>query len=136
VVWVSSIPWTGPSEPGADGWAGYPDERETIAAWIASHEIDNLVMLAGDAHMVAIDDGSNNHFGSFPVMQAGALDRPGSEKGGPYSEGAYPGSGQFGLLTVEDMGASGVNLDLSGRTWEGVELTSLELTFPGPVGVP
>ena len=47
---------------------------------------------AGKALAAGIDDGSNNTFGtaggpSFPVFHAAPLDRHGSEKGGPYSEG-------------------------------------------------
>jgi hypothetical protein len=92
-------------------------------------------MLSGDAHMLAADDGSNNVFASdgagpaFPVFHAAALDRPGAVKGGPYSEGAYPGGGQFGLLTVTDAGGS-VTVRFSGRTWEDEELVSHEFTVP------
>jgi phosphodiesterase/alkaline phosphatase D-like protein len=135
VVWVSSVPWISERAPGADDWAGYPEERATIAEFVASHGIDNLLMLAGDAHMVAIDDGSNNRYSasgdpSFPVMHAAALDRPGSLKGGPYSEGAYPGPGQFGLLTVHDEGGAQVTVDLVGMDWNGNEIVSLRLTYP------
>jgi hypothetical protein len=92
-------------------------------------------MVAGDAHMVAIDDGSHSGYaagggGGFPVVHAAALDRPGSLKGGPYSEGAFPGGGQFGLLTVHDDGGDEVAVTLRGLTWEGVELASLTLTYP------
>jgi hypothetical protein len=130
VVWVSSIPWIGDPDPGADDWTGFSEERERIADFIQEHAIDNLVMFAGDAHMVAIDDGSNNGYGSFPVIHAGALDRPGSLKGGPYSEGAFPGGGQFGVMTVDDRGGAAVGVTLAGYDWEGTELTSLDLSFP------
>jgi hypothetical protein len=85
--------------------------------------------------MVAIDDGTNSDFSSeggagFPVLQAAALDRPGTEKGGPYSHGAHPGGGQFGLIDVVDDGRS-IEVTLSGRTWEGEELASLRFTVDG-----
>jgi hypothetical protein len=124
VVWVSSVPWIG---SGSDGWGGYQDERREIAEFITANKIDNLLMLGGDAHMLAIDDGSNAE-GGFPVMHAGALDRPGSEKGGPYSEGAEPGSGQFGLVTVVDDGGPTVRVQLSGRNYEGEEIISYVFT--------
>jgi hypothetical protein len=135
VVWINSVPWITDSEAGADHWGGYTNERDTVAAAIAAAGSEGLVMLAGDAHMVAIDDGSNNRFapgGSFPVIQAAALDRQGSTKGGPYSEGVFPGGGQFGLMTIEDLGSE-VHVRLEGLTWEGRLLTSLELSFPGDV---
>ena len=135
VVWVSSVPWIDPVRAGADDWAGYAWEREQIATFIADHGIDNLIMIAGDAHMVAIDDGTNSGYasgggGGFPLMHASALDRPGTLKGGPYSEGAFPGGGQFGIVDVTDDGGAEVVVTLRGLTWEGVELASLTLTFP------
>jgi hypothetical protein len=48
-------------------------------------------------------------------MHAAALDRSGSVKGGPYSEGAFPGDGQFGLMTIQDDGVSPVCMAWSGR---------------------
>src|SRR5690606_28981332 len=59
VVWVNSIPWIAPEDSGRDDWGGYASERREIADFIAEQGITNLLMLAGDAHMLAIDDGSN-----------------------------------------------------------------------------
>jgi phosphodiesterase/alkaline phosphatase D-like protein len=127
VVLVSAVPWVG-DRP--DSWGDFASERREIANFIADHDIDNLLMVAGDAHMVAIDDGTNTDYsddrsGGFPLLHAGALDRPGSVKGGPYSEGAYPGAGQFGLLEVQDDGES-LNVRISGHVWDGTELVSLD----------
>ena len=66
-------------------------------------------MVSGDAHMIAIDDGTNTNYSDtpgpgFPLFNAAALDRPGSIKGGPYSEGTVAGGGQFGTLEIEDTG--------------------------------
>ncbi len=133
VVWVSSVPWIAAPEPGADHWGGYTFERDRIADAIADAGSEGLIMLAGDAHMLAIDDGSNNTYapgGAFPVMQAAALDRNGSMKGGPYSEGAFPGGGQFGLMTISDRGHE-VLVELKGLDWEGNEIVGLSLTFDG-----
>lgn len=128
IIWVSSVPWITAPDAGADHWGGYDHERRIIADFIADEGIDGLVMLAGDAHMVALDDGSHSDFSEaggagFPVLQAAALDRPGSEKGGPYSHGTFPGGGRFGLIEVDDDGST-LEVTLSGRTWDGVELTS------------
>jgi hypothetical protein len=95
---------------------------------------DRLLMIAGDAHMVAIDDGTNTDFstdrsGGFPLMHAAALDRPGSFKAGPYSEGAHPGAGQFGLVRVDDAGAD-LTVTLSGRDHTGAELVGYRFTVP------
>jgi PhoD-like phosphatase len=135
VVWVSSVPWIDPARAGADSWAGYATERKRIADFVAAHRIEGLVMLAGDAHMLAIDDGTHSDYSAsgrdgFPVMHAAALDRPGGVKGGPYSEGALPGAGQFGTLTVTDRGGATLGLALAGWNWRGEKLTELRRTMP------
>lgn len=128
VVWVNPDPWIAPDEPGRDDWGGYATDRRRIATTIDEAGVDNLVMLAGDAHMAALDDGTNTGYGpskrGFPLLHAGALDRPGSIKGGPYSDGAFPGAGQFGLLRVEDTGGDTIAVQLSGHTWDGEVLVS------------
>jgi membrane-associated phospholipid phosphatase len=133
VVWVSPTPWIGPDAPGSDAWAGFPVERRRLADLIDRSGIDNLIMIAGDAHMVAIDDGTNSGYATsgapgFPVAHGAALDRPGSVKGGPYSEGAFPGAGQFGVIEIYDDGHH-VRVELSGHTWEGTELVRHSVTF-------
>lgn len=141
IVWVNSVPWIAQPAVGADHWGNYATERRELSDFLVANGISNLVMLSGDAHMLAADDGTNNNFASdgagpaFPVFHAAALDRIGAVKGGPYSEGAFPGGGQFGLLAVTDPGSGPVTVRFSGRTWEDEELVSLEVTFPpGPAG--
>ncbi|MBJ8341261.1 alkaline phosphatase D family protein [Antrihabitans sp. YC3-6] len=134
VVWANPDPWIGESSPGADGWAGHPDERRRIADAIAAAGVHNLISVGGDAHMVAIDDGTNSDYSTtggagFPILQAAALDRPGSVKGGPYSEGTYPGGGQYGVLDIHDDG-SRVTVSMSGKRWDGTVLTRYEFDVP------
>ncbi len=136
VIWVNSVPWIAAAAPGGDGWDGYSTERAEIADFLVDQEIDRLVMVSGDAHMVAIDDGTNSDFstsggGGFPVLHAAALDRPGHTKGGPYSEGAFPGGGQFGLVDVTDDGGDRITVTLSGRDWEANEIVVLDVVIDG-----
>jgi hypothetical protein len=138
VVWVNSVPWIGPVTPGSDNWTGQPAERTEIADVIAVEGIHNLVMLSGDAHMLAVDDGTNSDYSTlggagFPVLHTAALDRPGSVKGGPYSEGAFPGFGQFGVLEFVDDGGATVTLRFSGRNWHDETIVAYEQTFVVPV---
>ncbi len=131
VVWANAVPWIGAAEPGSDGWAGAADERAVIADAIARADIDNLVMVSGDAHMVAIDDGTNSDYssaggGGFPILHAAALDRPGNVKGGPYSGGAYPGAGQYGVIDIEDDGGDRLTVTLTGRTWDGETIVTYD----------
>ncbi len=64
------------------------------------------------------------------MFHAAALDRRGSAKGGPYSEGAYPGGGQFGVVRVSDRGGPSITLELAGYDWTGSELVSYRFTVP------
>lgn len=127
IVWVNSLPWIGAT--GDDGWHLYTNERREIADFIKDNGIKGLCMVSGDAHMLAIDDGTHSDYATgggapFPVMHAAALDRGGSVKGGPYSEGAYPGGGQFGLMTVTDTGGPYIGIAWSGRNYLNAEVVS------------
>lgn len=134
-VWANSVPWIAAETAGADHWGGYPEERAEIAEFIAVNGLaPHLVMLAGDAHMLAIDNGTNSDYSAsgtagFPIFHAAALDRPGSVKGGPYSEGSFPGAGQFGLMSVDDDGSDSITVSWQGYNWELNEIVSLELNF-------
>jgi len=134
IVWANPTPWIGEPTNGGDTWASYSDERRTVANALAKAQVENLVMVSGDAHMVAIDNGENSDYAvdggaGFPVLHAGALDRPASTKGGPYSEGAFAGSGQYGVLTINDDGGDEVEVELSGARWDGDTLVSMSITF-------
>jgi endo-1,4-beta-xylanase len=136
-VWVNGVPWIAPTADSRDDWGGYAVERREIADFIQANRIENLAMLSGDAHMLATDDGSNNRFTSdgtgpgFPVFHAAALDRRGKVKGGPYSEGTFPGEGQFGLMTVDDT-ESAITVTWSGRDWTGAEILGYQFTVAAP----
>jgi hypothetical protein len=118
VAWVSSFPYI--NQPGGsryecdedDNWGGYPEERNMLASFISEHQIP-LFMVSGDAHMLAIDDGTNSNYGNgdigFPVFHVGALHQTGSVKGGPYSHGTAKGGGQYGLFELID---NGVNIEI------------------------
>jgi hypothetical protein len=137
VVLVSSVPWIAAESVAGDDWGGYATERREIADFIADNGISNLMLLAGDAHMLGIDDGTNSDYSSdggaagFPVMHAAALDRPGSVKGGPYSEGAFPGAGQYGLVTFHDDGET-MTVDLRGRNWVGEDIVTYSFAVAAP----
>jgi hypothetical protein len=113
VVWMSTGPWIATAKEGSDTWRGYSRDRKELSQHIQKTVTKkNLLVLASDAHMVAFDDGSNTLYGendkekqdvtglnttsrdpeytrSFPILQTGPLDRMGSVKGGPYSDGCH-----------------------------------------------
>jgi len=132
IVWVNTLPWIGLT--GDDGWYAYTNERVEIANFIADNGINNICMISGDAHMLAIDDGTNSDYSAsgcaaFPVFHAASLDRTPGIKGGPYSEGAVGGTGHFGVMSVTDNGFS-IRVDWSGRTILGQELMNYSFTYP------
>jgi hypothetical protein len=135
IAWVNTVPWIDKADDAKDTWGGFAEERHALAQFIAANGLtDRIVMLSGDAHMVAADDGTNSNYSDFPgdgfpVLHAAALDRRGNTKGGPYSEGTHPGPGQFGLLTVEDNGGDTITMRFSGRNWKGDELLGLQFTL-------
>ena len=111
VVWMTTRPWIDKPKQGADTWGGYQKQRNEIANFIAELKIDNLIQIAGDAHMLAVDDGTNScyadekyHAKGFPVFQAAPLAGLGSIKGGPYSHGVrtrwFWMNRQYGLLSI------------------------------------
>lgn len=127
VVWMSTKPWIGGSDLSEDTWKGFPSERELISNRIAELKVSNLVFVAGDAHMVAADDGSHSDYSSvntsngagFPVFQSSPLANVGTSKGGPYSEGCYAYrfylNRQYGKLRISDVGdENGPCIEFSG----------------------
>ena len=124
VIWINTVPWiTKRNEATIEGWAPYARERRIIADAIRRHRLTRrLLMLSGDAHMLAIDDGTNSEYGSgadpgdrgFVVAHAAPMDRYPRLKGGPYSHGQIRQNGQFGVLDVVDDGRS-VKVTIQGR---------------------
>lgn len=116
VVWVSSSPWI--AEPGiVDSWGEFTSERDEMAASIHQYMKRGLFcIVGGDIHSLAIDDGSNNRWGGFPVFQFAALDGRANFRGGPYSHGTSPGVGRYGLLKIKD---DGRHLEITGTGYIG-----------------
>ncbi|MBK8338583.1 MAG: alkaline phosphatase D family protein [Flavobacteriales bacterium] len=112
--WVSPLTWNSAGYP--ENWGAQPAEREALANFIRNEGINDLFILSGDAHMLAIDSGTNTDFSSgtndpndHPVFQVAAIAHGGSYKGGTFDQGGYfPNPdiyhGQFGEVFVDDDG--------------------------------
>ncbi len=127
VVWASPAPWNVRDRPGSDQWGGYADERRRIANALAQADVDNLVMISGDWHLSAIDDGTNTGYADdgspgFPLIHGAPLDRPGARTNDPYSHGVFSNSGQFGSVRIADDGGDTVEVSLTSHLWTGEEL--------------
>lgn len=119
MVWLSTKPWIGTAKPGSDSWPGFSSERATISTYLLNENVTNLIMTSGDAHMLAVDDGTHSAYheatstsssmvGGFPVFQAAPLGHFGNAKGGPYSHGCagfrFYRNYQYALLAIKDSG--------------------------------
>ena len=136
MVWVNSLPWiTKGDERNTDGWAPYAFERERIANHLAKLQLtERVLMLSGDAHMTAIDDGTSSMYATsdkpgrgFVVAHAGPFDQRPKKKGGPYSSGESLANGQFGVLEVSDDGTT-LKAAVTGRNDRGT-LPRMKLTL-------
>jgi phosphodiesterase/alkaline phosphatase D-like protein len=136
IVWVCPDPWIAKAQLGDDTWGGHATERTEIANFIRDNRITNLVLLSGDMHGLAYDDGTNADYatgGGAPVavLHAAALTSEGSAKGGPYTAGPIPGSQQYGILEIYDNGGPSVACRFLGtKVNEGRKLTQI---FSGSV---
>jgi hypothetical protein len=124
IAWVNSTTWNG---TGTDNWGGFNSERVELGNFFLNDSIKNMFILCGDAHMLAIDNGTDADFSlthsntnRYPIFNAAAMSGWGSYKGGTFSEGGVfmnPGDdkhGQFGLITVVDNGFSDICIDFKG----------------------
>lgn len=106
ILWCSTMPWIDDERK----WGYFKFEQQELVNYIKGQALNKwvpIIIVAGDAHMLAVDDGSNSP-GNLTTLHAAALGRPGSVKGGPYSHGAFPGSGQYGVLDITDDGGDDV----------------------------
>jgi alkaline phosphatase D len=142
VVWVNPVPWI--TEPGSGhGWGRYDWERRYVADRIhRAGMTERMLMLSGDGHMVAIDDGTNSNYATghapgekgFPVVHAAPFDRYPRPKGGPYSHGIAARRLAFGLVQIQQFGLAQIRddgeileVDLSGRNARGELLEGMSL---------
>lgn len=136
IIWVNTVPWIVPAQLGDDSWAGYATERTELANFIRDNRIINLVMISGDMHGLAFDNGKNSDYatgGGAPlvVMHASALAGSPVDKGGPYSVGPFLGGQQYGLLEIYDNGAASVACRFLGtKVGEGRKITQIFSTSP------
>lgn len=151
VAFVSSYSWGGDRK---DNWGGFTNQRREIADFLLRSSVTNLFILSGDAHMVAVDDGTHHDFGSvpspfrYPVFQSSAINNRGSVKGGSYAIfGPEPNPaqrittngtlvtrdswGQYALVHVEDKGGAelSVRFEAFRVDLEGVEKPLVDWGF-------
>lgn len=97
LIICTMVPWISTTD--TDTWFGSAAIRTRLANEITANAPGRVFGIAGDAHMLAFDDGTNNQWGGFPIYQASPLGRSNSTKGGPYSGGTVTATQQqYGTL--------------------------------------
>merc|ERR1712130_662741 len=130
VILMLGFPWIGDEKMGSEAWLGHVDERRLISNAIsktytqgltgvsapAAGGYANIIGIAGDAHMLGFDDGTNTDYSTdgnagFPLVHAAPLHNFGSSKGGPFSHGCFGYLGkmnhQYGSIEISDDGGAG-----------------------------
>ena len=131
IVWINTKPWISSTVNGKDDWGGYHAARVGIADFIQNNGLrDSIVVLSGDMHALAYDDGSSsNNFGDLKVCHAAPLDQESRPKGGPYTLGPITqdsGTGwstQYGIIEVTDNGGEFINIRFKGIVISKVDFT-------------
>jgi alkaline phosphatase D len=147
IVWVSSVPFIS-LESGGDNWGRYRTERTELLEFIRDQRVQNIVILSGDMHGLAADDGrGTDAYVSgvrIPVFHAASFNRGGSVKGGPYSHGTSAGESRYGLFEVADDGVAPITVTYRGKiahsatdttTWATVNHTTEPVRPLAPLGL-
>jgi hypothetical protein len=126
---VSADYWSGPPTDYDDSWLGYDVERQRLANMFKNSG-KNFVIISGDQHAVAADDGTNGY--GIPSFGAAPIDRTSSQKG-TWTNGPYPASGstrvqQYGHVDVVDSGST-ITLNYEGRSADGTVRISQSKSF-------
>lgn len=122
ICWVGSYSWYGALD---DNWSLNRKERTELNEFMRDSMIENMFIINGDAHMLAIDNGTNGDFTTaqnlpyeYPVLQAGPIENTGSFKGGTYSEGTFytwfVKAAQYGLIEINDNGGDSICITMKG----------------------
>ena len=126
IVWNSSVPFISSNTSG-DDWGRFQTERRELLEFIRDNRIQNVCVISGDMHALALDDGagSSSYVAGvrLPIFHGAALAQSGSSKGGPYRVGGNTvppntGLGRYGIIDVADNGSS-VTATFRGRIANG-----------------
>jgi hypothetical protein len=79
----------------SDRWGGFPATSQKIIKAVHDHDIENVIVVSGDSHNAAMDDGGHSF---FPEVMAGGLDRTNSQEvamEGTFMIHAWNAGGQY-----------------------------------------
>jgi hypothetical protein len=102
IVFTSVV--SNPTTKQNDGWGAFQTEWNTLKSFILANHITNIVFIAGDLHLAAIDDGTAAGFPEMCVAQPNSRNVPfkcATAANGQWSEGYYDETcSGFGVVSV------------------------------------
>ena len=119
IVWANTYPFvtTNTDDHRSDSWGAFHLYRQQLVDWMSANNLNNrIVIIAGDMHALAYDDGtSTSNVGALKVCHAAPLDTGTSQKGGPYLLGPITTTRtQYGLMDVTDAGTGNITFRFRG----------------------
>lgn len=124
VVLVSPLSWAVEDKVGAalEHWGGYQTEqKELVDFFIARQHYHRIMVLCGDVHALAMDDGGESSVGALPVFQVSSLGGTSSDKQlAFYPHSLYPAAGTnaavnlYGKFDVVDDGGAMISVRFGG----------------------
>lgn len=122
----------------ADKWAGFPESIRRLVCFVREHNIQNVILLTGDSHNSAIDDGANS---LFPELMSSGLDITNSQEVNIFEQFGifiWNQGGHVGGLPPEAYGNSYGRVNVFGRdsvklevVAEGGEVLGAHTVLPG-----
>lgn len=116
LIWVMPSQWMGTS---SDSWDSFQTERDELVTMFGDLDwLDRMCIVSGDVHALAIDSGTGNTWGGFPVYQFASMDsQPQDAPTNQYDTGpTLPGRNQYGTVHVHDNGGT---VAVTGVGWRG-----------------
>lgn len=123
LIWCMPKPFPHPPGAGGDSWGSFSHERDEIMGLLRDHGwLGRMLIISADAHILALDAGSLWHEhgherGAVSTVNA-ALEANPSDPGDHWDHGWISGIGQYGTVTVTDIGSS---LTVTWTGWRGTE---------------
>jgi phosphodiesterase/alkaline phosphatase D-like protein len=116
IFWVCSVNW---HDTSTDAWQGFTTERAELADFFYSSGVSGLIMLHGDMHCNAADDGQNTDFrtggstSGFCSICSAPMDQSASVRS-TWSQGTYSATDSYGKFIVTDGGPI-IQVDYEGK---------------------
>lgn len=113
LIWQMPSQWLGQS---GDSWGPFRHERDELVQMLGDHGwLDRMCQITADYHGLAIDNGSGNRWGGFPVYHFASIDAAATQPPST-NMGFSTGRDRYGTVHVTDDGTA---ITVTGTGWIG-----------------